>query len=229
MDFTMTTSERLTNFMYRVYALMALALAVTGITAYYVAATPVLFKGIYHNSWTILGLFVFQFALVIVLSFLLPKMNLTIATIVFFIYAISLGLTLSAIFLVYTTASIYTSFFITAVMFAVMAIYGYITKADLTTLGNIAIMGLIGLIIAMLVNLFVKSSMFNYILSGIGVIIFTILTAYDSQKIKQIGSQLMAERQAMNKVAIFGALTLYLDFLNLFLYILQFTGQRRSE
>ncbi len=228
MDFTVASSERLANFMYRVYALMALALVVTGITAYYVAATPVLFKGIYGNPWAILGLFIFQFALVIVLSFLLPKMSLPVATIVFFLYAISLGLTLSIIFYAYTFASISSSFFIAAAMFAIMAIYGYVTKADLTALGNIAIMGLIGLIIAMVVNIFVKSSTFNYILSGIGVIIFTVLTAYDSQKIKQIAMQLMADRETMSKIAIFGALTLYLDFLNLFLFILQFTGQRRE-
>lgn len=229
MEFTVASNERLANFMYRVYGLMALALIVTGITAYYVAATPALIKGIYGSPWIVLGLFIFQFALVIILSLLLPKMNLATATLVFFLYAISLGLTLSVIFLVYTAASIYLSFFIAASMFAIMAIYGYITKADLTTLGNIAFMGLIGIIIAMLVNVFVKSSTFNYIISGIGVIIFTVLTAYDSQKIKQIGAQLMADRQTMSKVAIFGALTLYLDFLNLFLFILQFTGQRRSE
>jgi len=229
MDFTIASSERLANFMYRVYALMALALVVTGTTAYYVASTPALFKGIYGSPSVVLGLFIFQFALAIVLTFLLPKMSLAMATLLFFIYAISLGLTISVIFLVYTAASIYSSFFITAGMFAIMAIYGYVTKADLTTMGNIAIMGLIGLIIASFVNLFIKSPTFNYILSAIGVLIFTVLTAYDSQKIKQIGMQLMADRQTISKVAIFGALTLYLDFLNLFLYILQFTGQRRSE
>ena len=148
MDFTVTSSERLTNFMYRVYALMALALSVTGITAYYVATTPALFKSIHGNAWAFIGVILCQFALVVILTFLLPKMNLATATLVFFLYAISLGLTFSLIFYEYTFTSISLSFFITGGMFAIMAIYGYVTKADLTSLGNIAIMGLIGIIIS---------------------------------------------------------------------------------
>lgn len=229
MNFTVASSERLANFMYRVYALMALALSVTGITAYYVAVTPALFKGIHGNAWAFIGIILCQFALVAILTFMLPKMSLATATLVFFVYAISLGLTFSLIFFQYTFTSISSTFFITAGMFGIMAIYGYVTKADLTSLGNIAMMGLFGIIIAMFVNIFVKSGAFNLIISAIGVVIFTILTAYDSQKIKQIGMQMMAERELISKVALLGALTLYLDFLNLFLFILQFTGQRRSE
>jgi len=225
---TSSISTRLANFMYRVYGLMTLALTVTAVTAYYVATTPALFKFIENKPGILFGILLLQLLLVLILSLALPRMSITVATIIFFLYAISLGFTLSIIFKVYTTSSIYLAFFTTAGMFAAMAAYGYVTKADLTRVGNIAIMGLFGLIIGLLINMFLKSPPTQYILSAIGIVIFTVLIAYDTQKIKQIGMRLLSDPKTMGKAALLGALALYLDFMNLFLYILQFTGRQRD-
>ena len=114
-------------------------------------------------------------------------------------------------------------------MFGTMALYGYVTESDLTTIGNISLMALFGLILGLLINMFLRSPGFDFMLSAIGVIVFTLLTAYDTQKIKRMAQQLMADRETMGKIAILGALTLYLDFINLFLYLLRFMGRRREE
>jgi uncharacterized protein len=229
MDYSVSSmSERLSHFMYRVYGIMALALTLTAVTAYFIATTPAVFNAIFGRPALAIGLLVAQLLLAVVFSFFLMRLSLPIATAIFITYAILLGLTLSTIFVVYTAGSIYLAFFATAGMFATMAIYGYITKADLTTIGNLAFMCLIGLIIAMTVNIFLKSTRFDYIISAIGILIFTALIAYDSQKIKQLGMQLFADHQTMGKVALFGAFSLYLDFVNLFMYILSFTGKRRD-
>ena len=132
------------------------------------------------------------------------------------------------IFLVYTQASIMQTFIVTAGMFGVMTIYGYLTHTDLTKLGNVMMMAVWGLIIALLVNLFFRNPMFDLLISAAGVLVFTALTAYDTQKIKQIGEHMMADDEMMSKVAVLGALTLYLDFVNLFLYLLRFMGRRRD-
>ena len=128
----------------------------------------------------------------------------------------------------YTAGSIYVTFAVTAGTFGVMCVYGYFTKSDLTSIGNLSLMALIGMIIGGLVNLFLQSAAFDYALALIGVAVFTLLTAYDMQKIKQLGQTMVAERETMNKVAILGALTLYLDFLNLFLSLLRIMGNRRD-
>ncbi len=146
----------------------------------------------------------------------------------FLVYAVSVGVTTSVIFLIYTQASIVQTFVVTAAMFGVMTIYGYLTHTDLTKLGNVMMMALWGIIIAVLVNLFFKNPMFDLLISIAAVVVFTVLTAYDTQKIKQIGQHMLADDEMMAKVAVLGALTLYLDFVNLFLYLLRFMGRRRD-
>lgn len=220
--------ERITNYMSMVYGFMALAFGITAATAYYVSITPSIYKPIFASPWIVFGVFLIQILFVVALTILLPKLSFSVALLLFFGYAISLGLTLSVIFLRFQMSSIYLAFFISAGMFAAMAIYGYFTRTDLTSIGNLLFMALFGLLIGLLVNLFLKSSMFDVFLSALGVIIFTGLIAYDSQRIKQIGRLMLAGGNAESKVAIFGALTLYLDFVNLFLYMLTLVGRKRD-
>ena len=218
----------LSNFMYRVYGWMTLGLVITAAIAYYVSTIPELSYRIATQPMLLMGIFIFQLALVVVLSFFIFRMNFFLALACYLIYAATLGITLSSIFLVYEMGSIYITFLVCSLMFGVMCIYGYVTKSDLTSIGSIGFMALIGIIIASLINLYFKSSMMDYIISGIGVIVFTLLTAYDSQKIKLMGQQLMHDQEGMGKVALLGALTLYLDFINLFLFLLRFLGRRRD-
>ena len=147
----------------------------------------------------------------------------------FIVYSLLIGAMLSSIFILYTATSIASTFFVTAGTFGVMCVYGYLTKRDLTSIGNICLMAVIGLIIAGLVNLFLQSSVMSLIISGIGVLVFVGLTAYDSQKIKQLLLQEgMEVNDSTKKIALLGSLTLYLDFINLFLYLLRFLGNRRN-
>ena len=220
--------ERLADFMYRVYALMSFAFVVTAATAYYVAQNPCLYKSLLTSPGIFFGMFLIQLILVVSITMLLPRINLATAVVLFFLYAISTGVTTSIIFLTYQMSSIYTAFFVSAGMFLVMALYGYFTRTDLTGLGNFFIMALFGLLIGIVVNIFMQSSKLDLILSSFGVIIFTALTAYDVQHIKYMGRLMLAEGQEVSKVAVFGALTLYLDFINLFLYILNLTGKKRD-
>ena len=211
--------------MRKVYVWMTLALVITGVTAVGVANSPNLLALIYGNSFTMWGLIIAELGLVMYISARIEKLSLSTATILFAVYSALNGAMLSSIFLLYTTAVISKVFFITAATFGVTAFYGYTTKKDLSSLGNILFMALIGLIIATVVNMFMKSSMFELILSYIGVAIFVGLTAWDSQKIKEM---LMVQRNAgegAQKVALLGALSLYLDFINLFLYLLRSFGR----
>ena len=147
----------------------------------------------------------------------------------FILYAVSMGITLSSIFLVYTTTSIGTTFLVASTMFGVMALYGYFTKADLSAIGSTGIIMLIGLIIGGIVNIFLRSSMFEMALSIMGVIVFSLLIAFDMQKIKQMSRSLLANQEVKTKIAILGALTLYLDFVNIFLYLLQLFGKKNEQ
>lgn len=212
--------------MRKVYVWMTLALALTGLTAYGVANTPglqyTLFTGI-----TPLVIFGVEIALVIGLSAAINRLSLTMATLMFVVYSVVNGLVFSAIFLAYTTASIINVFFITAGTFAVMALVGYTTKTDLTSLGKILFMALVGLIIATIVNIFMKSTGLTLILNYVGVLIFVGLTAYDSQKIKQMLMQTADTGETAQKIALLGALSLYLDFINLFIYLLRILGDRK--
>jgi uncharacterized protein len=217
------------RFMQRVYAWMAFALAVTAGIAYYTFESQTLLKYLSTHYWAMIGLIVGQLVLVMALALYILKMSMTTAITAFVVYAATVGLSLASIFMVYTKTSIYATFGVTAGMFLIMALYGYFTKADLSALGSFMMMALIGLILGGLVNLFLHNSTFDYVLSGIGVVVFTLLTAYDTQKIKQLAQKLWVDRETRGKVAILGALTLYLDFINLFLYMLRFMGQRREN
>ena len=217
------------SFMAGVYGWMSCALALTAGTAYYVASTPSIFMYIYTHSAVIIGLMIFQVGLVIAISTLLNRISFVTALGMFLLYAASLGVTVSSIFFVYTQASILSTFLTTALMFGAMSLYGYMTKADLTSVGSMSMMVLIGLVIGMFVNMFLQSEQFDYVLSGIGVVVFTLLTAYDTQKIKQIARPVLADHDLAGKITLIGALTLYLDFVNLFLFLLRFMGQRRDQ
>jgi FtsH-binding integral membrane protein len=212
--------------MRKVYVWMTLALAITGFTAYGVATSPGVMQAIYSNPVLFWGLIIAEFALVFGVSAAINRLSLTFATLMFVLYSVINGALLSYIFILYTTSSISTVFFITAGTFAAMAIIGYTTKTDLSSWGKILLMALIGLIIATIVNVFIKSTMFNLILSYVGVLIFVGLTAYDSQKIKQMLLQTPDASEGAQKIALLGALTLYLDFINLFIYLLRIFGKR---
>lgn len=212
--------------MRKVYVWMTLALVITGFTSYGVATSPGILQAIYTNQILFWGLIIAEFALVIGVSAAINRLSLTVATLMFILYSVINGALLSYIFLVYTASSIATVFFITAGTFAAMALIGYTTKTDLTSIGKMLFMALIGLIIATIVNMFIKSSGFTLILSYVGVLIFVGLTAYDSQKIKQMLLQAPDAGEGAQKVALLGALTLYLDFINLFLYLLRIFGRR---
>lgn len=220
---------RMANFMYKVYMWMAAALCISGGVAYYVAMTPSLYIAIARNPILLFGIIIAQFAAVIALAGWVQQMSFAQGLTIFLGYAALSGLTLSSVLVIYTAASVYSTFAVTAGMFGIMALYGYFSKADLTAMGNIAIMGLWGLILGMFINMFLGSASFDYALSAIGVLIFTVLIAFDVQKLKNLGAHMITDDATMNKVSLLGALTLYLDFINLFLYLLRFMGNKRRD
>lgn len=221
-----TVSEAFPALMRKVYVWMTLALGITGLTAYGVATSPGILQAIYGNSAVLWGIAIAELILVITVSSAINRLSLSVATLLFIIYSVLNGTLFSSIFLVYTASSISTVFFITAGTFAAMALVGYTTKTDLSSMGKILLMALIGMIIATIVNLFVKSTGLDLIISYIGVLVFVGLTAYDSQKIKQMLLQAPDAGEGAQKVALLGALSLYLDFINLFLYLLRIFGRR---
>lgn len=221
----MTNASTFKVLMRKVYLWMTLALMITGITAAEVANSPNILALIYSSQVVMWGIIIAEFGLVIYISARLEKLSLSTATTLFALYSILNGVMLSSIFLLYSTAIISKVFFITAGTFGVTALYGYATKKDLSSLGNILFMALIGLVIATVVNVFMKSAMFDLILSYIGVIIFVGLTAWDSQKIKHMMMVQQDADESAQKLALIGALSLYLDFINLFLYLLRIFGR----
>lgn len=214
--------------MRKVYTWMALAMIITGITAYGVATSPAIIEAIFTNRMLFWGLIIAEFGLVFGISGMINKLGLATATLMFIAYSIINGALLSTIFLLYTMQSIGTVFFITAGTFGIMALIGYTTKTDLTSLGKMLFMALIGIIIATVVNIFVGSTGLQMVISYIGVIIFVGLTAYDSQKIKHMLMTQNSADEGAQKLALLGALTLYLDFINLFIYLLRIFGSRRD-
>jgi hypothetical protein len=212
--------------MRKVYVWMTLALVITGVTAYGVANSPGLMMAIATNKLLFWGLIIAEFGLVVAISAAINKLSLTTATLLFVLYSVINGATLSFIFAIYTMSSIASVFFITAGTFAVMAVIGYTTKKDLTSMGKILFMALIGIIIATIVNIFLKSTGLQMIVSYLGVLIFVGLTAYDSQKIKQMLLMAPDAGEGAQKIALLGALSLYLDFVNLFIYLLRIFGRR---
>lgn len=221
----MTNASTFKVLMRKVYLWMTLALMITGITAAGVANSPNILALIYSSQVVMWGIIIAEFGLVIYISARLEKLSLSTVTTLFALYSILNGVMLSSIFLLYSTAIISKVFFITAGTFGVTALYGYATKKDLSSLGNILFMALIGLVIATVVNVFMKSAMFDLILSYIGVIIFVGLTAWDSQKIKHMMMVQQDADESAQKLALIGALSLYLDFINLFLYLLRIFGR----
>ena len=214
--------------MRKVYVWMTLALIITGVTAYGVAHSEVLMQSVYESRGVFWALLLAELGLVYGISRFIDRLSLTTATLLFILYSALNGATLSVIFLAYSADVITKVFFITAGTFGVMAAFGYFTKTDLTGLGKLLIMALVGLIIASLVNLLLlKSSGFDLILSYIGVLLFVGLTAYDSQKIKRMLAQAEDMGEGAQKTALMGSLTLYLDFINLFLYLLRIFGRER--
>lgn len=183
---------------------------------------------IFSSKITFYGLIIAQLGVVFFLSGMVSRISGAMATTLFMLYSVLTGLTLSSVFIVYTSASIASTFFITAGTFGAMSVYGYTTKRDLTKLGSLMVMGLIGILLASIVNIFLKSAPLYWAITYIGVIVFVGLTAYDTQKLKAIGEEVsMDDRENYRRYSIMGALTLYLDFINLFLMLLRILGDRR--
>ena len=226
--------EGLRAYMNKVYGLMATGMLITGLAAWAIAGLAVAPDGnltqLGHAIFVSPLKWVIMFApLAVVFGFgaALNRLSVSGATTVFYLFSALMGVSISWIFLAYTTVSIIQTFFVTAIAFASLSIYGYVTKRDLSGLGTFLMMGVVGLIVASLVNLFMQSSAMSFVISFLGVLIFAALTAYDTQRIKNMYLQ-MAQSDAdfLGKAAIMGALQLYLDFLNLFMFLLQFLGNR---
>lgn len=213
--------------MRRVYFKMFIAMLVTAATAYYVASSEMLLSLIFGQRFVPIALIIGQVIVVLILSGRIQKLSTTTASVLFFLYSILTGVTFSVILLAYTATSVATTFMITAGVFAAMSIYGYFTSKDLTRFGSILFMALIGLIICSVVNIFMKSAQMDWIISGVGVLIFIGLTAWDTQKIKTALAY-TTDQVMVEKIATIGALSLYLDFVNLFLYLLRFFGGSRD-
>lgn len=225
-DFAMSTA--FPALMRKVFVWMTLALAITGLTAYGVATSPALLSLIFSSKVTFFGLIIAEFALVFAISGAINRLSLSTATLLFILYSVINGATLSSIFFVFSVATISKVFFITAGTFGAMALVGYTTKTDLTSMGKLLFMALLGIIIASVVNMFVASSGLDLILSYVGVLVFVGLTAYDTQKIKQMCQAAPDAGESSQKLALIGALSLYLDFINLFIYLLRIFGNNRD-
>lgn len=212
------------RYIVKVYGWMFLALCLTTVTAFVVSTTPEILQLVFSSPFIFIGLFLAQLFLVGFLSFRIQKMSSTTATMIFLGYSVLTGVTFSTILLAYTSATLVTTFGVTAGTFGVMSAVGYFTKKDLTSFGRLMFMGLIGIIIASIVNMFLSSPMLYWIISYVGVAVFVGLIAYDTQKIKQYAY--LADAEDRKKGAIMGALALYLDFVNLFLMLLRLFGRR---
>ena len=214
-------------FVAKVYGWMMAGLMVTGIVALLTINTPALLELIFSSRWTFLGLVFGQLGLVIWLSARVEKMSASTATLVFVAYSALTGLTLSLVFLLYTAASLATTFFVSAGTFGAMSAYGYVTKRDLTSMGSFLMMGLVGVVLASIVNFFLNNETIYWITTYVGILVFVGLTAYDTQKIKEMSGIVSQGEEAEQKGAIMGALRLYLDFINLFLLLIRVMGNRK--
>lgn len=218
------------NFISNVFSWMGIALAITAVTAYFFGTDMELMSLLINESgMSTLGWVVMlaPFGLVLLMGFGFNRLSYGALVVVFSLYSVLMGMSLSFILLIYTASSVFQTFLVTSLMFGVMAIIGYTTKTDLTKFGSILMMALVGIILASVVNFFMKSAAFDYFISFIGVLIFTGLTAYDVQKLKRIGAGIEYQDANTNKLTIMGALNLYLDFVNLFLFLLRFMGNRK--
>ncbi|MBS0969595.1 Bax inhibitor-1/YccA family protein [Chimaeribacter arupi] len=216
------------TYMAQVYGWMTCGLLLTAFVSWYAANTPAVMQAIFSSQITFFGLIIAQLAVVFVLSGLVNRLSGAAATALFMLYSVLTGLTMSSIFVLYTYSSIASTFVVTGGMFGAMSLFGYTTKRDLSGMGSMLFMALIGIVLASLVNIWLKSTALMWAVTYIGVIVFVGLTAYDTQKLKNIGEQLdPADRDGFRKYSIVGALTLYLDFINLFLMLLRIFGNRR--
>lgn len=216
------------SLMRSVYVWMTLALVITGLTAMYVAKSMTLIQLMMENSLFFWGLLLAEVGVVVYLTARIHRMAFSTATVLFILYSLLNGVTLSVLFLVYTFSSIATTFFVTGGTFGTMALFGYVTRRDLSRIGSLCIMGVIGLIIASVVNFFLHNSVVDLVISCAGVLVFVGLTAYDAQKIKRLlTAEGMEVNETTQKIALLGAMTLYLDFINLFIYLLRLLGDRK--
>ena len=219
-----TLQRYVAGVMRRVYGKMTFGLLLTALASYFVAHTEAAMSIFYSTPAIMWVLMAVELGLVIYLSARIDKISTTTATVMFYIYSLLTGLTLTPIFFIYTEASIATTFAVTAGTFGIMSIAGYVTKQDLSKFGSILFMALLGLIVCVIVNLFLHNTMFDLLISAAGVLIFTGLTAWDTQAIKRMCAE--SDPSMIGKVATMGALSLYLDFINLFIYLLRFLGNR---
>lgn len=226
---TKAQTDAATLFLAKVFNWMAVGLGLTAVAAFVTANSQAAMQLIFGNRMVFFALIIAELGMVFYLSSRIEKISAQAATGLFMVYSLLNGVTLSAILMIYTMTSVAATFLVTAGMFGAMAIYGFVTKKDLTSMGSFLFMGLIGMILAAVVNMFLSSPMLSWVISGLGVLIFTGLTAYDVQKISRMGEQGIMDggEAAIRKGAILGALALYLDFINLFLSLLHFLGDRR--
>ena len=215
------------DYMVRVFTFMSVGLGITAIIAYFIGNSQAIMSTLFRTPGLIFGLCLLELGVVFYLSLRIKSIPAQQAKVLFYLYSALNGLSLAPLFVVYTGTSIASTFFVTASMFLAMAIYGYTTNSDLTSFGSIMFMALIGLVVASIVNIFLHSETMAWFISGAGVIIFTGLTAYDSQKIKSMYFE-GDSPEISGKKAVLGALCLYLDFINLFIYLLKFLGNRRD-
>jgi len=224
---TATFDSALRDYMVKVYQHMSVALAISGLIAFMVSSSPQLMQAIFGTPLAYLVMFA-PLVFVIVFGFKINSLSAEKAKNYLYFYSALMGLSMATIFFVYTATSITRVFLITASTFGAMSLYGYSTKKDLTSFGSFLIMGLIGIMIASLINIFLKSSGLDFAISIIGVFVFIGLTAYDTQRIKQTYYHFSGNDEMVNKMAVLGALNLYMDFINLFIMLLRFFGERRN-
>jgi FtsH-binding integral membrane protein len=216
------------SFVANVFSYMTLALVITGVAAYWFAASGNMLALLQGSQLLMWGVMLAPIGMVLIMSFAFNRLSFGALMGLFLAYSLVNGISLSVIFLVYSSAAISKVFFITAGLFATMAVVGYTTKTDLTKLGSILMMAVIGIVIASIVNYFLESAAFDYLISCVGVLVFTGLVAYDTQKVKRIGAGVEYGTATAGKLALMGALSLYLDFINLFLFLLRVFGGRRD-
>lgn len=218
--------EKVNSFLYKTYSWMFIGLLITAITAYFMYSTGLLVR-IVNSPLSIFGLLLIQIGVVLGLTNYASKINTLLAGSIFIFYSILTGITVTPIIFRYTDSSIAITFIASSVMFAIMAGYGYFTKQDLSTFGNIALMGLVGIILGAIINIFFNNTIMNWVITYAGITIFLILTAYDMQKLKNISFVGELTKKNENNIAIVGALRLYLDFINLFVFLLRIFGNKK--
>lgn len=228
LNYSNAGNPALISFFNAVYAWMASGLAITAIVAWWLSNNLATLQK-FMSGGAMIGIFIAQIVLVVTIASAVNKLNAAVATVLFLIYAALNGITMSFIFLVYTKSSIAATFLSCAVMFGAMSVYGMVTKRDLTSMGRFLFMGLIGIVVASVINIFTHSQMLEWLISFVGVIVFVGLTAYDTQRLRELAISLQGDAAMSARIAVSGALMLYLDFINLFIFLLQFMGKQRQD